>query len=252
MANYEESISSPKTVTGDDVYGKPTDSDFSGGSGWITDSVAAIEIADTNVYIATLDESKLYLFYVNRTSNVFTADSSTDEIIDAGHGLISGETVRFKGTDLPAGLAQSTIYYVRDVTTDRFKVSLTAGGVAVNITDAGSGVMVYVAPSQRSKSADPFLGTVPIKAVSGVTGEGEESIAAAVLQAFYTDEDYGTTGLLFDADAAKQAAILAWNQTAPAAIRTSVGLASANIDTQLATITAKTNIIGTIKALVRW
>lgn len=252
MATYVEVVSSPLTETGDDVYGKPTDTDFSGGSGWITDSVAALELSDTNVYLATLDESKSYVFYVNGTFNAFTADSSTDEIIDNSHGLFSGETVRFKGADLPGGLTQSTVYYVRDVTTNRFKVSLTSGGSAVNITDAGSGTMVYVAPSQRSKASDAWIGNVASKAVSGITGEGEESIAAAVVQAFYVHEDYGTTGLLFDADAAKQAAILAWNQTTPAALRTSVGLASANIDTQLATITAKTNIIGTIKALVRW
>ena len=41
-------------------------------------------------------------------------------------------------------------------------------------------------------------------------------------------------------------------QTTTASIRSSLGVASANMDTQLAGIRAKTDLIGTIRALIRW
>lgn len=178
MATYELPINSPLTATGDDIYGKPTVSDFSGGGTWGTDTVAFLEISNTNVYLATLDEAKGYVVYLNGTSNAFTADAATDEIIDNAHGLLAGEIVRFKGLSLPGGLVQSTRYYVIDVTTNRFRVSLTVGGVAVNLTSAGSGAMVYVATSQRGKTNDIVLGTTPIVNTASLNAEAEASLSA--------------------------------------------------------------------------
>jgi len=200
MATYELPINSPLTSTGDDVYCKPTDSDFAGGATWGTGAVAGIEIADTNVYLATLDEAKGYIVYLNGTENAFTADASSNEIIDNAHGLLNGEIVRFKGLDLPGGLVQSTRHYVIDVSTNRFRVSLTAGGSAINITDAGTGTMIYTATSQRGKTNDIVLGTIPIVNTGGLTPEGE----AALIQAIKDDPELGTDGLLLDAKRARQ------------------------------------------------
>jgi hypothetical protein len=200
MATYELPINSPLTETGDDVYAKPLDSSFTGAAPWINGTISATEVADTNVYIATLDEEDGYIVYLNGLSNVFTADDSQDQIVDAAHGLLAGEVVRFKGLDLPGGLSQSTLYYVIDVITDRFRVSLTAGGVAVNLTDAGTGTMVYVATSQRSKANDVVLGTIPIVNAGELTPEGE----AALIAALKADADFGTAGLLLDAKRARQ------------------------------------------------
>lgn len=179
MATYVLPINSPLTSTGDDIYGKPTDSDFSGGATWITDTVAFIEISDTDVYSATLDEEKGYIVYRNASSNAFTADAGTNEIIDNAHGLLSGEIVRFKGLDLPAPLVQSTQYYVIDVSANRFRVSLTAGGAAVNLTDAGTGTMSYTAPSQRSKAGDGKpIGVIPVVNTASLNAEAEASLSA--------------------------------------------------------------------------
>jgi len=272
MATYEELINSPLTDSGDDVYFKPTDTDFTGGSTWGTSVVAATEIVDTNGFAATLDEAKGYFAYANGTFNAFTADATSDEIIDTAHGLLNGETVKFKGIvypiktitvasgdladnvirctahgyttgmrirffgdglpaplvqgtsyyvflvpdadtfsllgigltaigsgtvqrfNLPAGITQSTLHYVRDVSTDRFKVSLTAGGSAVNLTDAGSSTMVYVAPSQRSKAADIFLGTVPVRAIPDMIGEGEIAALTDQLDEIQAKTDLIGTG----------------------------------------------------------
>lgn len=69
-------------------------------------------------------------------------DVATDTITITGHGLTDGTRVQFtnSGGALPAGLSASTDYYVRDAATNTFKVSLTNGGTAVDITTQGTGV----------------------------------------------------------------------------------------------------------------
>ena len=52
MADYELPVNSLFTESGDDVYFKPLDGDFSGAS-WPADSVSALEEQLTNVYLAT-------------------------------------------------------------------------------------------------------------------------------------------------------------------------------------------------------
>lgn len=70
----------------------------------------------------------------------FTADDSTDVITSAGHGLNDGDQIRvFSTTTLPDPLAINTTYFVRDKTTDTFKVAATSGGTAINIADTGTG-----------------------------------------------------------------------------------------------------------------
>lgn len=75
------------------------------------------------------------------TLGVFTVDIATDEIILSGHGRYNNSRVLFTTTGtLPAGLSAATIYYCIVTSSSRFKVSLTSGGGAVDITDAGTGV----------------------------------------------------------------------------------------------------------------
>jgi hypothetical protein len=81
----------------------------------------------------------------NAAGRAFTA-ADTDIITANGHGFKNGDKVRVttSAADLPAGLAVDTTYYVRDATTNTFKVSLTDGGSAVDITDAGTGTHTVV------------------------------------------------------------------------------------------------------------
>ena len=70
-----------------------------------------------------------------------TMDISTDYVTLAGHGYTNGEKVVFRtiGT-LPTGLTAGTTYYVRDKTTDTFKVEASVGGGAIDLSGAnGSG-----------------------------------------------------------------------------------------------------------------
>lgn len=239
MATYIDTINSQRTESGDDLYGKPLDGNLTGAN-WDDDSEAAIEVADTNVYEIVLDETKGYIFYRNEHLQSFTADAGTDVITANAHGLINGETLRFKGSDLPSGLVQVTLYYVRDVTTNTFKVSATSNGAAINLADAGSGVMTFTAPSKRSKASDTKIGTAPIVKAATLTGEGEASLVAAIVaSAVGTNAATAATQASSAATSAASGAALASvaatqsttaaTQTAAAALRTSLGLESANL-----------------------
>ena len=71
------------------------------------------------------------------TSNIIL---SADTIIKTGHGLTNDTKVSFTTTgDLPSGLTPNVIYYVRDTTTDTFKVSASVGGPPVDIASVGLG-----------------------------------------------------------------------------------------------------------------
>ena len=70
----------------------------------------------------------------------FTVNASTDVFTSSGHGLSNGSILELDSSDtLPSPLSDSIDYYVIDVTTNTFKVSLTEGGTAVNITNTGVG-----------------------------------------------------------------------------------------------------------------
>ena len=69
----------------------------------------------------------------------YTVNTSTDVFTSAGHGYVDGDQVVFVNGTPPTGLTAGTIYFVRDSTTDTFKVAATAGGSAIDITGAGAG-----------------------------------------------------------------------------------------------------------------
>lgn len=70
-------------------------------------------------------------FTVDVTSNVFT---------QAAHGYLDTDQVVFYADTVPGGLTAGTIYFVRDKTTDTYKVAATSGGTAIDITSAPGNV----------------------------------------------------------------------------------------------------------------
>lgn len=202
MATYDQIIASGFLATGDDPYGKPVVGSDVVQSPWGDDALAAIEVGTTNQYKVTPDRAKAYVFFRNGSSNAFTANATTNVINCTAHGLLDGETVRFKGADLPAPLAQSTIYYVVNKTDDTFQVETTPSGGAVDLTDVGSGVMVFVAPSQRS-STDQVIGSASAIVASELTGEGESGISSAVVLQMTNDVTWTITREAAIAAAAK-------------------------------------------------
>jgi uncharacterized phiE125 gp8 family phage protein len=71
----------------------------------------------------------------------FTANATTDVITTYGYSFIAGESFQLtnSGGALPAGLAANTTYYARDVSGNTCKLAATPGGVAIDITGAGTG-----------------------------------------------------------------------------------------------------------------
>jgi hypothetical protein len=78
---------------------------------------------------------------------VRTADATANDVQSQTHGLVNTDRVVFEvveGLTVPAGLAvgPATIYFVisTGLTTDAFRVALTSGGAAVDITGNGSAI----------------------------------------------------------------------------------------------------------------
>lgn len=126
---------------------------------------------------------------------LFTADASTDVITSAGHGLSDGDVVVFHtitGT-LPTGITAGTAYYVRDSTTDTFKIATTSGGSAVNITTAGTAPNYWDKPTvtftvrEHGASVAAFTKTLTAANVIGGQFEGEYPASAAFTADASTD-----------------------------------------------------------------
>lgn len=78
---------------------------------------------------------------VEDTLKTFTVNTGTDVFTATAHTFINDETVMVSnsGGALPAPLSAATLYYIRDVTANTYKLALTAGGTAVDATTTGTG-----------------------------------------------------------------------------------------------------------------
>ena len=108
-------------------------------SGWfICDSTAYR--ASTYPSLAAVLIPKASVFGRGTAVGTFTVDTSTDIITSASHGLSDGTIVHVASTaTLPTGLSANTVYYVISSTSSTFKLSLTSGGSAIDISSTGSG-----------------------------------------------------------------------------------------------------------------
>lgn len=64
----------------------------------------------------------------------FIVDPATDKVLLPAHGYSDTQKITFYGGTPPGGLTEGVTYFVRDSTTDDFKVAATSGGTAINIT----------------------------------------------------------------------------------------------------------------------
>lgn len=86
----------------------------------------------------------LYWGYLMGPAKNFIGDASTDVITSSSHGYADTTKVRVEalsGTSLPTGISAGTDYYVRDSTTNTFKLAATSGGTAIDLTADGCGVV---------------------------------------------------------------------------------------------------------------
>lgn len=73
-----------------------------------------------------------------------TASSANDTLTRTSHGFANGAVATFGGTTVPGGLTAGTVYYIRDVTANTFKVAATSGGTAIDLTSNGTAVTVAI------------------------------------------------------------------------------------------------------------
>jgi hypothetical protein len=67
---------------------------------------------------------------------------TNDQFLSPGHGLANTDRVMLYnvlGTTLVTGVSEGTVYFAVNVATDTFKVSLTSGGAAVDLTAVAGG-----------------------------------------------------------------------------------------------------------------
>jgi len=81
---------------------------------------------------------------------VTAVDTGTEEITIPSHGFADESPVWINGFTLPSGLSNASTYYAIYVDDDTLQLSLTAGGAAVDLTDAGSEFRI----SAYSKDSD--------------------------------------------------------------------------------------------------
>lgn len=86
-----------------------------------------------------------------------TADASADTITYSSHGLSDGARVALAASTIPGGLVAGQVYFVRDATTNTFKLSDTSGGTAINITSTGSSVVLWKSIANNSKTGNEMF-----------------------------------------------------------------------------------------------
>lgn len=115
-------LSLPSVSAGDEVrfIAAPDPVDL-GSASWVADATSV-----------TLDTPRTKLLI----GDVFTGsiDAATDVFTSTNHQLIDGDPIFVFERDAGSGYSLNTLYYVRDATTNTFKVATTVGGAAVNVT----------------------------------------------------------------------------------------------------------------------
>lgn len=121
---------------------------------------ARIEPAYGTVWPSTLDVSNAVLvkYTAGHVVPIASFDAGADTITAKGHDLAASDPVRLSnsGGAMQSGLSVDENYYVKSPTADTLQVSLTDGGVAVDITATTAG------------TGQSFVGQIPDDIVSAL------------------------------------------------------------------------------------
>ncbi len=126
-------------------------------TGWLLMNGAANNCKGTAGANAALCALLVPLNYRGTANGTVTVDTASDEIIRTAHGLAVDDRVFFTSTTtLPSPLVNTTVYCIISTTTDRYKISTTCGGGAVNLTTTGSGThseyINFLTPDARGRN----------------------------------------------------------------------------------------------------
>lgn len=99
-----------------------------------------VTIVITELDSVSLPRKRISLTSIAQTGG--TAVAATDVITFTAHGYANGQPVYFTQLTGGSGLSVNTIYYVINTATNTFKLALTSGGAAIDITtDMTSGTV---------------------------------------------------------------------------------------------------------------
>lgn len=124
-------------------WGVPSFGDAGNSTGWVnTTKVYFNELISEVDRVPGVDRV-VSLLLGSGSGKAFTVAASTDKFSSTAHGFSNGDAVALR-TGLVAGapLELGTVYYIRDVETNAFKLTATVGGAAINIASDGSGTAV--------------------------------------------------------------------------------------------------------------
>ena len=129
------------------------------------------------------------------STNAFTADASTDKLADTAHGLSDAALLRLatSGT-LPAPLDPDTYYYVVNAATNDFKVALTPGGTAIDITTTGTGTPTWqnIGPAVLTYTYPTSGPARAVRVIQNVTGDPDDFNTVRALQIVFRPLDPAT------------------------------------------------------------
>lgn len=129
-----------------------------------------------------------------------TGEADDDIVTAAGHGCVDGDLVIFDTLDSEAnGVNKSTVYYVRNMSGNTFKVALISGGGAINITGDVAGTIkkistptwqteLIVAMAAINNDATPIGVSCPkIPSTSALWCRAKSPTGQTVLISFFLD-----------------------------------------------------------------
>lgn len=124
-----------------------------GSSGTLTFDVPAGTYAFFGLYNASTGNTNNYRGFIpfggaSALKGFASVDTTltNDQFLSVGHGMSDGDRVILSpvfGETIPTGLTDGAVYYVVSSATNTFKVSLTNGGAAVDITATGGGEVYW-------------------------------------------------------------------------------------------------------------
>lgn len=102
------------------------------------------ELLDYGIEVNINGKNRVIFITYPRKQATVNASSDVVTSVDGSHNLNNGDLVMFTTTGtLPTGISEFTSYYIVQRTGSTFKISLTNGGSAENITSTGSGTLYY-------------------------------------------------------------------------------------------------------------
>lgn len=134
-----------------------------------------------------LEDTDISMFGVDTLASQIYATAGTDYFGSPGHTLQNGDRVSFRTLGSPivgTGLSVNTVYYVRDVIPDFFKLSATLGGAVIDVTSTGnSAYMACEKPRYIGNVPDSLSLSIAHSTVGALYGDGDLRVTKSAVNA---------------------------------------------------------------------